>query len=70
MLFQEEAAVRKRYVDGDETDLPDRDVQKLIVLTQKSSGDNHSHFDKGLTSLINDGLAHYEQEVQRVRRYH
>jgi len=45
--------------------LSDKDLEKLIVVTQKSPGNGCSHIDRRLARLISDGLAHYEQQLQQ-----
>eukprot|EP00803_Ostreobium_quekettii_P007882 evm.model.scf_2996.1 EVM.evm.TU.scf_2996.1 scf_2996:2559-11284(-) len=69
MLDEEQSRIHK-YYSADDTDMPDKDLEKLIVVTQKSTGNGCNQIDRRLARLINEGLAHYEQELQQQRPQH
>lgn len=69
MKFQEQAAKKassNRRIS--EKEINDKDVEKLIVVTQNQAGGMKARdqMDKGLASIINDGLARYEVQLQQV----
>lgn len=49
-------------------EIDDKDVEKLIVVTQNQTCGTKAkgQLDKGLASIINDGLARYEVQLQQV----
>ncbi len=59
MHVQETKQPRKEHKE-----LSDKDVEKLIVVTQGGGG--AGRLDASLAKLIDDGLAMYEQELHEV----
>lgn len=53
--------------DNEKGEIDDRDVEKLILVMQNqgSTARPKAPMDTGLASLINDGLAQYEEELQQ-----
>ncbi len=56
---QEQKAAKEEERIG----MSDREVAKLIVVTQK---DRRARLDRTMAEMINDGLAMYEQEISMV----